>query len=123
MQVAITPYDGEEFGMTLQSAPVLVGNSPPKIVSDPPERTEEGVFHYPVQVEDPDGDTLQFSLRGKVPTGLEINPTTGLVQWRVVIPETAVTYVFQVVAEDPEGGQSIQEITLNYSPEDQSSGG
>jgi hypothetical protein len=28
-----------------------------------------------------------------------------------------------VVAEDPEGGQSIQEITLNYSPEAQSSGG
>jgi hypothetical protein len=123
VQVAVTPYDGEEFGVTLQSVPVVIGNSPPMIVSDPPERTEEGVFHYPVQVEDPDGDTLKFSLRGEAPTGLKIDPDTGLVQWKVVIPETEVTYVFQVVAEDPEGGQSIQEITLNYSPEAQSSGG
>jgi hypothetical protein len=117
VQVAITPYDGEEYGMTLKSAPVVFGNSPPMIVSSPPRRTEEGVFHYPVQVEDPDGDTLMFSLRGEAPTGLEIDPTTGVVQWKVVIPDKDVTYVFQVVAEDPEGGQSIQEITLNYSPE------
>ena len=75
------------------------------------------------QVEDPDGDTLKFSLRGEAPTGLEIDPDTGLVQWKVVIPDKDVTYVFQVVAEDPEGGQSIQEITLKYSPEAQSSGG
>lgn len=123
VQVAITPYDGEEFGVTLKSAPVVIGNSPPMIVSAPPVRTEEGVFHYPVQVEDPDGDALKFSLRGEAPTGLEIDPDTGLVQWKVVIPEAEVTYIFQVVAEDPEGGQSIQEITLNYSPEAQSSGG
>ena len=123
VQVAVTPFDGEEYGMTIRSAPVVVSNSPPKIVSSPPERTEEGVFRYPVQVEDSDGDTLMFSLRGEAPTGLEIDPATGVIQWQVVIPDKDVTYIFQVVAEDPEGAQSIQEITLKYSPEALASGG
>ena len=36
VQVTVTPYDGEEFGMPLRSAPVVVGNSSPEIISDPP---------------------------------------------------------------------------------------
>lgn len=116
VQVAVTPFDGEEWGSAIQSAAVVVQNSPPKIVSDPPARTEKGVFSYAVKAEDPDEDTLQFSLRGKPPAGLEIDAATGLVQWQVVIPKGEITYVFQVVAEDPDGGQSIQEITLKYGP-------
>jgi hypothetical protein len=116
VQVAVTPYDGEEFGMTLRSAPVVVGNSPPKIVSDPPAHREDGIFRYAVKTEDADGDPLQFSLRGEAPQGLEIDPVTGLIQWKPATPESEFSYIFQVVAEDPEGATSIQEITLNYKP-------
>lgn len=123
VQVAVTPYDGEEYGMTIRSAPAVVSNSPPKIVSDPPARMEDGIFRYAVQTEDADGDPLRFSLQGEPPAGLEIDPATGLVQWKPLIPKGEVTYVFQVVAEDPEGEKSIQEITLKYSPAAQSSGG
>jgi hypothetical protein len=116
VQVAVTPYDGEEFGMSLRSAPVVVGNSLPEIVSDPPAHLEDGTFRYAVQTVDVDGDPLKFSLKGKTPSGLEIDPATGLIQWKPVMPKSEVTYVFQVVAEDPEGAKSTQQITLNYKP-------
>ncbi len=116
VQVAVTPYDGEEFGMSLQSAPVVVGNSPPEIVSDPPRRMEDSTFRYAVQTVDVDGDPLTFSLEGEVPAGLEIDPATGLIQWKPGGPGSEKNYVFQVIAEDPEGARSVQQITLNYKP-------
>ena len=48
------------------------------------------------------------------PDGMVIDSDTGVVEWQVVIPKGEVTYVFQVVAEDPEGGKSVQQITLKY---------
>jgi hypothetical protein len=116
VQVVVTPYDGEEFGMSLQSTPVVVGNSPPEIVSDPPRRMEDSTFRYAVQTKDVDGDSLTFSLEGKVPAGLEIDPATGLIQWKPVGTGSGGSYVFQVIAEDPEGAKSVQQITLNYKP-------
>jgi Putative Ig domain len=116
VQVAVTPYDGEEFGMILRSAPIVVGNSPPEIVSAPPAHLEDGTFHYAVQTVDVDGDPVKFSLEGETPAGLEIAPATGLIQWEPVRPKSEATYVFQVVAEDPEGAKSVQQITLNYKP-------
>jgi hypothetical protein len=116
VQIAVTPYDGEEFGMTLRSAPIVVGNSPPEIISDPPTHTEDGTFRYAVQTVDVDGDSVKFSLEGERPAGLEIDPATGLIQWKPVMPKSEVAYVFRVVAEDPEGAKSVQQITLNYKP-------
>jgi hypothetical protein len=116
VQVAITPYDGEEFGMPLRSAPVVVGNSPPEIVSKPPAHLEDGTFRYAVKTVDVDGDPVKFSLTGETPAALEIDSATGLIQWKPDMPKDEVTYVFQVVAEDSEGEKSIQQITLSYKP-------
>ena len=116
VQVAVTPYDGEEFGLTLRSAPIVIGNSSPEIVSDPPAHLEGGTFRYAVQSVDVDGDPVKFSLEGEAPAGLEIDPATGLIVWKPVMPKGEVSCVFQVVAEDPEGAKSVQQITLNYKP-------
>ena len=116
VQVAVTPYDGEEFGLTLRSAPAVIGNSSPEIVSDPPVHLEGGTFQYAVQAVDVDEDTVKFSLEGETPAGLEINPASGLIEWKPVMPKGEVSYVFQVIAEDPEGAKSVQQITLNYKP-------
>ena len=116
VQVMVTPYDGEEFGMPLQSAPVAIGNSPPEIVSNPPARMADGTFRYVVQAVDKDGDPLKFSLEGETPAGLEIDPATGRIQWKPVMPMSEVTHVFQVVAEDSQGAKSVQQITLNFKP-------
>jgi hypothetical protein len=69
-----------------------------------------------VQAVDADGDPIKFSLEGRTPAGLEIDPATGLIQWKPVGPESDGTYVFQVLAEDPEGAKSVQQVTLNYKP-------
>jgi hypothetical protein len=102
--------------MTLTSAPVVVGNSPPEIVSKPPSHLADGTFRYAVQTVDVDGDPIQFSLAGETPATLKIDPTTGLIQWKPVMLKSEVSYVFQVVAEDSEGEKSIQQIILNYKP-------
>ena len=69
-----------------------------------------------MQTVDVDGDPVKFSLEGETPAGLKIDPGTGLILWKPVMLKSEVAYVFQVVAEDPEGAKGIQQITLNYKP-------
>ena len=116
VQVAAIPLDGVEEGNTRVSDEVVIQNGPPKIVSVPPERAEEGLYRYSVQAEDPDGDPLRFSLGGELPEGMEIDSETGMVQWQVVVPDNEVTYHYEVVAEDSAGAKSIQKITLSTAP-------
>jgi hypothetical protein len=116
VQVAATPFDGVDKGNTRRSGVLVILNSAPKIVSDPPERAEKGVYRYAVQAEDPDGDPLRFSLQGQPPAGMEVDSETGVVQWQVVVHERPVTYKFEVVAQDPAGAMSIQEITMGAAP-------
>nr|NIW49865.1 hypothetical protein [Gammaproteobacteria bacterium] len=51
--------------MPLTSAPVVVDNSPPEIVSNPPAHLEDGTFRYAVKTVDVDGDPVKFSLTGE----------------------------------------------------------
>jgi hypothetical protein len=96
---------------------VTIQNSPPMIVSKPPAQLEEGTtYRYAIKAEDVDGDTLSYSLQGKPPEGMVIDAKTGVVEWQVVIPEKPVTYEYEVVVVDPEGGKSVQKITLKNAP-------
>jgi hypothetical protein len=116
VRVAATPFDGVDRGKTKRSGVVVILNSAPRIVSDPPERAEKGVYRYVVQAEDPDGDPLRFFLQGRSPTGMEVDSETGVVHWQVVAHERPVTYTFKVVAQDPAGAMSVQEITMSAGP-------
>jgi hypothetical protein len=96
---------------------VFVRNSPPVIVSSPPARLEEGTsYRYDVEAEDADGDPLRFSLEGDPPEGMVMDRDTGIIEWQVEVPEGAVTYTYEVVAEDQEGARAIQKVTLAYTP-------
>ena len=113
VQVAAIPFDGTDWGGPNSSVTVTIQNSPPKIVSTPPEKLEEGsTYRYEIKAEDVDGDTLRFHLKGVTPKGMTIDSEAGVVQWQVVIPKTSVTYEYEVIVEDPEGAKSIQKITL-----------
>jgi hypothetical protein len=116
VQVTAVPFDGTDWGREAVSSVVDIQNSPPVIVSSPPERVEGASYRYPVQARDVDGDPVRFSLQGKPPAGMRIDGNTGVVEWQVVIPEREVTYEYEVVAEDPEGAKSLQRITLKYVP-------
>ncbi len=118
VQVAATPFDGTDQGNTKRSNVLIILNSAPRIISDPPERAEGGVYRYAVRAEDPDGDPLRFSLGGQPPTGMEIDGKTGVVTWQVVVVEKEATYDYEVVAEDPQGAKSIQTIPMHVLPLD-----
>ena len=117
VQVAAIPFDGTDWGQPNTSVAVTIQNSPPKIVSTPPKQLKEGAtYRYEIKAEDVDGDTLRFSLEGTAPEGMSIDAKTGVVEWKVIIPDTPVKYDYKVIAEDPEGAKSIQTITLKYAP-------
>jgi hypothetical protein len=113
VEVTAVPFDGTDWGQPGKSIKVTISNSPPIIKSTPPGELREGTtYRYQVEAEDADGDTLNFSLQGEPPKGMVIDAKTGVVEWQVVIPEKPVTYVYEVVVEDPEGAKSIQKVTL-----------
>jgi len=116
VQVFATPFDGTEWGKEVASPGLVIRNSPPTIVSNPSQRLESLTYRYEVKAEDADGDPVRFSLQGNVPPGMKIDATTGLVDWQVVIPKEPTTWEYEVIAEDPQGGRSVQKITLKYSP-------
>jgi len=117
VQVAATAFDGTDWGQPNTSIPVVIQNSPPMIVSKPPAQLEEGAtYRYEIKAEDVDGDTLSYSLQGEPPEGMMIDSKTGVLKWQVVIPAEPVTYEYKVVVVDPEGGKSVQKITLKNSP-------
>jgi len=117
VQVAATAFDGTDWGHPNTSIPVIIQNSPPMIVSKLPAQLEGGAtYRYETKAEDVDGDTLSYSLQGEPPEGMVIDSKTGVVEWQVVIPAKPVTYEYEVVVVDPEGGKSVQKITLKNSP-------
>ena len=114
-EVAVTavPFDGTDWGPPRSSIKVTISNSPPIIKSTPSGELREGtIYRYQVEAEDADGDSLSYSLQGEPPKGMVIDAKTGVVEWQVVIPEESLTYVYEVVVEDPEGAKSIQKVTL-----------
>jgi len=116
VQVAVTPHDRDDAGKAKLSPAVFVLNGAPRILSEPPEFSENEVYRYAIRAEDPDGDAIHFSLSGQPPAGMEIEPDAGVVIWTVIVPEQEVTYTFEVVAEDPKGAKSIQTITMTSTP-------
>jgi hypothetical protein len=117
VQVEVTPFDGSNWGNPVTSPVAVIENSAPTIVSTPPKRVVEGTtYRYEVKAEDPDGDPLRYSLGGNPPPGMKIDSTSGVVTWDVVVPDEAVTYVYEVNVVDSEGAGGKQEITLKFTP-------
>jgi hypothetical protein len=117
VEVAVTPTDGTDEGKTV-SGYLHIANTPPEIVSMPPETIiTQGSYTYAVQAQDADGDPIRFSLEGNAPDGMTINARTGLVKWRLKLPDEEITYVFEVLAEDSEGDIYGQTVTLRLVPQ------
>ena len=96
----------QDFTISVAAAP-----SAPVITSDPPDQAVVGVaYHYQVRAQDADGGPLAFAL-AVAPTGMLIDPTTGLVSW---IPDIAQQPTAQVTVRvtDPTGLGAEQSFTL-----------
>ena len=109
--VTVTPNDGESIGIPKKSEPTTISNSPPIIVSSPTNKIDGNIYTYQVKANDPDNDSIIFSLK-TAPKGMEINKETGLIRWQIGKGDQG-TQSIEIEASDSEGAKSIQRYTLS----------
>lgn len=114
ISIKITPFDGTVQGQTavLQRE---IGNMPPHIIDDRKYTFDGRTYKYQIKASDPDNDPLSYSLKTS-PAGMTINQSTGLVQWNVP-PDFTGKASFTVTVTDGQGGQAVQDLAVNITPE------
>lgn len=96
---------------------VLPANQPPVITSVAPlNASVGGLYTYAAVATDPDGDALTWSLV-QGPTGLTIQPTTGLVAWTPTTSQQSAHPV-TIRVQDSLGAGVNQSFTITVGPAD-----
>ncbi len=99
----------QSFSITVTAAPPV--NQPPSITSTPvTSAVVGGSYQYDVTANDPDGDTLTFSLT-VAPAGMSIDSASGLITW---VP-SAGQVGSQSVTVRASDGQAFVEQSFNIS--------
>jgi hypothetical protein len=109
--VEVIARDQDASASPARSVPIVLGNSPPQIVSSPAALTNKERYEYNVQTKDVDGDTVTYGLE-TAPPGMAIDRVTGQVTWHVT-PGLAGTHRVKVVADDGQGGMAWQEFEIS----------
>ena len=94
---------------------ITVDTSTPAAVSTTPATTVDvgATFNYdPVSADEGDADTTYSLVNG--PTGMTINPTTGVIAWTPTAAQ-ASTHQFSVRLADKAGNAALQAITLTVT--------
>ncbi len=120
--IAVRVADGNG-GSAVQSYALVVSGTPsneyPTIVSTPQFRSTAGViYQYDVDAHDPEGAQLHYLLIDG-PAGMQIDPSTGLVQWLPTSGQVG-SFTVTVAAEDPGGAGATQSFSLNVLAENHS---
>jgi VCBS repeat-containing protein len=102
--------DAQSFTIDVENV-----NDPPVITSTPiTTATEDILYAYDVEATDPDvGDVLTYSLTAS-PTGMTINPTTGLIEWTPTDGQVDDNDVV-VQVSDGSGGTDSQSFTITVA--------
>lgn len=114
--VEVTAHDPIARGNSLKSESLVLENSAPKIVSNPPISDSQGRFDYAVKALDPDGDNVMYYLE-VAPTGMSISETSGHILWQISPDQKGIFHV-KVVAKDGHGGIATQEFDLALTSAD-----
>jgi len=112
--IRITPFDGAAYGRSVVLQKEIV-NFPPMIIEDTKFHFDGTVYTYQVKATDPDGDLLVYSLK-TAPPGMTIDPSSGLIQWNVPVETIGKTSI-TVSVTDGHGGEAVQNLTLDITPE------
>jgi len=116
VRLRVVARDGISRSNELESAPIRVENSPPKIVSTPRNMGDARVYRYQVEAQDPDGDRrLRFRLE-QAPPGMTIDPISGALSWTPP-PSATGSHGVEVVVDDLQGGEARQRFTVEISEE------
>jgi hypothetical protein len=110
VRVIVTPDDREASGTPKTSEPVTLSNSPPVIVSTPPNSVKGNAYTYQVNANDPDDDPVTFKLKSG-PKGMEINKETGLLRWSIQ-KEDKGSHPVEIEVSDKDGAKSLQRYVL-----------
>lgn len=121
IRVRVVADDGEVESAAVEMPPIVIVNGPPRVVSFPPSDLSNGVFRYAVSAQDPDGDPhIEFRLEG-APSGMKIDPYSGLITWSPSAEQAGVHSV-TVFAEDMHDGTGQQEFEVRVTaPEEDAS--
>jgi len=114
IRIKVIPFDGDDYGDAILSGSVIVNNSPPRIVSNPPSILgEDGTYTYEVMAEDIDNDPLTFSLTSNNPPGISIDSQTGLLFWRIPNHLDSELNRIEIIVSDDDGSEASQWFSLN----------
>ena len=114
VDIKITPFDGETYGRSVILRREIL-NLPPMIIEDKKYNFDGKVYSYQVKAADPDGDPLSYFLK-TAPSGMTIDPLTGLIKWNVP-PEFKGKTPITVSVNDGHGGEALHSLTLEIMPE------
>ena len=109
--VQVTASDGADKSMPYQGDPFIVPGTAPRFASLPPQSFQVDDYRYQVRAVDPDGDRINYRLE-EAPPGMEINPESGLVTWKVA-PGMSGNYRVKIVADDGTGLTASQEFAFS----------
>jgi hypothetical protein len=109
VSVRITPFDGTDYGAPM-SLHREIANWPP-VIFESTNRSFNGTeYVYQVKALDPDDDPLVYSL--ETPSdGMTIDPSTGLLKWKVP-PDFKGERNVTVVVADGHGGTARYALTI-----------
>lgn len=89
-------------------------NRAPEITSVPPTDAAIGrAFTYPVEARDPDDDPLTFALAQR-PSGMTIEPATGLLRWTPTVSDRG-THEVEVVVTDTQHASARQRFHVSVT--------
>jgi hypothetical protein len=116
IELEVVASDGSEDSEPLVSPPIQVVNAAPRIVSRPGPIGPDGIFLYPVKVEDADGDHIFRFKLAKGPKGMTIGFDDGLLRWDPPA-DAAGSHQVEIEVEDRFGGHTSQRFALELSYE------
>jgi hypothetical protein len=105
----VTPFDGTDEGLTVNSGWVLVQNSPPEFVSGPPTMGER-TMNSEIEVIDGDGDNVVLSLE-ESPPGMRLEGNRLI--WEAPGLEKDTSFAVKIKARDERGGETVVSFSLD----------
>ena len=106
------PSQWQDIRTLPNNPPVFAATSRTRILDE--NNAPQANVGSPIQVTDPDSDTIAYSIDGANPGGFTIEPTTGQIKAgnRIYNHEQTPSYTITVTANDQHGGSTSQNIDI-----------